>query len=285
MDLSSNSITQLPQNGELRELSRLAILVLSSNNLTSISAGLLPSSLTELTIYDNVVLSVIDERAFEGLSQLRELKLTDTLITSFPANLFAPLTALRSLDLSSNARLEQFSLDQFAASKQLEFIYANSLSSVPTTEWRKPATATLNVTLMFVAQPGQPILTSASLETLAPVFRGVPRRRFLQLFGLPAFVWFSRGGPLFFFTSRPSISVSLPRPQSPGFLSTPRSLSHNTVLVFLPLTAIHPDFMLMGFAHTADRWLPIHSTKCLPWSETTYQTFSHCKPESTVCCC
>ena len=150
IELLFNVITQLPPNGELRSLSKLSILDLSRNDITTIGAALFPPSLTILKFLQNTKLSSIDSRAFEGLSRLATLSLTQTIVTTFPASVFAPLTALISLDLGHNGLLQTFSLDSVFA-PYLALLIVSHLTSVPPSEWTKSSTVVLDwITIVYV---------------------------------------------------------------------------------------------------------------------------------------
>ncbi|NWS67673.1 TRIL protein, partial [Crotophaga sulcirostris] len=104
LDLSGNQQSSLRHPDIFGPLRSLHTLLLASNSLQQLTAGLfqhLPS-LAKLALSDNRLAHLAPD-AFAGLGSLRELRLEGNLLSHLPAALLEPLSNLEALDLSRNA--------------------------------------------------------------------------------------------------------------------------------------------------------------------------------------
>uniref|UniRef100_H2UHN2 Si:ch211-191d15.2 n=1 Tax=Takifugu rubripes TaxID=31033 RepID=H2UHN2_TAKRU len=99
LDLEYNHIRAI-QPGALQALSKLRVLTLKGNKLTSVP-GRLPTSLARLDLSENCI-SALDLPSLSSLVNLQSLKINSNRLRSVPGSAFDSLARLRSLDLANN---------------------------------------------------------------------------------------------------------------------------------------------------------------------------------------
>ncbi|XP_078389838.1 uncharacterized protein LOC144671696 [Cetorhinus maximus] len=100
LDLSSNSLTTIPNFGNLRNLTKL---ILDDNKISALPEGVFDdlATLEELSIKGNAI-QVIPEHIFDPLENLRYLTLSANKIERIPNNSLINLRSLTTLDVSNN---------------------------------------------------------------------------------------------------------------------------------------------------------------------------------------
>lgn len=172
LDLSGNRIKSIGRGGMFQNMSRLLLLDMAKNTISTIFRDNLlgPRSLLHLFLANNKINYIEDEALadlssllsldlrqnllgslyeewFHGLSRLHTLDLTHNRIHNIPASVFRALTSLRHLNLSGN-RISSVDPRAFSGLTQLQDLVLedNLLASVPTAALQSlPSLASLTV--------------------------------------------------------------------------------------------------------------------------------------------
>jgi Leucine-rich repeat (LRR) protein len=132
LDLSNKGLTSLEGLDTITSIATVSILILNSNQLTSLSDGVFQglSQLQKLWLNTNQLTSLSDG-VFQGLSQLRDLGLNGNQLTSLPDGVFQGLSQLRGLSLNSNQLTNlQAGVFQGLSNLQELWLYNNKLTSL-----------------------------------------------------------------------------------------------------------------------------------------------------------